>query len=261
MASNYVEYYLQLYNRRTGAPIDDDSGLFSILTASSPVVLTAYSDAQGTSLTQPATMTNGVIRFFLDSATTSCDVTVLTSTGRAYFLEGVAVSQHRVDVDPEKTEYQFVAPWNGGTACNAVADTGYDLLNGMIVQDVYVHVTTNTTATAIDVGISGSTAGFFSKAVSSATGFKFANVVVISSETACVSIVASTQKRGLLLVDFSTGFSATATVGGSRGWFAKKPYVVTASTSLVYIVDETNSAGTGSGYIYVQYDLAQSAGN
>ena len=261
MASNYREFYLQLYNRRTGVAIDDDSGLFTVLTAGSPVILTAYSDKNGTSLTLPGTMTNGVIRFFLDSATTSCDVTVLTSTGRSYFLEGVTPSQQRVDVNPEAPEYQLVVPWHGNTACNAVADTGFDLLAGMRIKDVFVHCTTNMTASAIDIGLSGDTDCFLDNVIVSVTGFRTGDVVLISTETSSVNIVALTQIRGVNLVDATVGFSATATRGGSKGLFAKKAYTVTATTSLVYVIVATNSGATGSGYIYAEYDLIQTAGN
>lgn len=261
MASNYSEWSLQLYNKYTNRPIDDDSGLFKVLTAADPTVVTCYSDDKGTSLTQPATIRNGWITFYTDSSTSSVDITVLTATGRAFFLEAVSPSQHRVDVDPDREFYTFKTNWHGNTACDAVADTGFDLIAGMRIDEVYINVTTNTTATSVDFGISGDTDGFLDAAVTSATGFKFGNVVLISSETSIVSLVAATQKRGALVVDFGTGFSATATVGGSRGFFSKKPYMVTAATSLVYVVKETNSEGTGEGYLSLDYVLVKDQGN
>lgn len=261
MSVGKVEFYFQLFNTRTRTYVDDDSGVYVVLTAGAPTRATVYSDDAGTSLTQPGTLTNGVGRFWMDSSTTSVDVSILTATGRSYFIEGLTPSQHRVDVDPERTHYQLIADWNGNTACNSAAATGFTLVAGMKIKDVNVHVTTNTTATAMHFGISGTPSGFAALAVTSATGWKTLDVVTISNETATLSIVASTQKRGSLIVDFATGFSATVTAGGSRGFFAKKQFTVTAATALVYTVMETNSGGTGSGYLYLDYELLQTQGN
>ena len=80
MASNYVEFEIRLWDTRLQAPIDDDTGLFCVMQAGVPLKQTAYSDDTGTSLTQPATMTNGVMRFFIDSATATVDLSVLTAS-------------------------------------------------------------------------------------------------------------------------------------------------------------------------------------
>ena len=263
MASNYVEWYLQLFNRRTGTWIDDDTGLYTVLTQASPVVLTAYKDAQGTALTLPGTMTDGIIRFFLDSATTAVDVTVLSANGQAYFLENVKVSQHRVDVDPEKQSYQLVLPWNGNTACNVSAATGFNLLNGMRVKDVFLHVTTITTATAMHVGVPGTPSGFLVLAPTSVTGYKQGDVNMTATGTvvAGASVFVSTvQTRGTLITDWAAGLT-TASVGAAKGFFAKKAYLSTATTAIVYTIMETNSGGTGSGYIYLEFDTVPTAGN
>ena len=102
MANNgFTEWYMQLYNTRTNRPIDDDSGLYIVLTASTPVRATCYSNDQATSLTLPAAMSNGIIRFFTVNTVTSVDISVLSASGQAYFLEAVTPSQHRINVDPE----------------------------------------------------------------------------------------------------------------------------------------------------------------
>ena len=56
MASNYVEWQLNLFDMRLNRPIADTTGLFTVLTAGTPTAATCYSDAVGTSLTLPATM-------------------------------------------------------------------------------------------------------------------------------------------------------------------------------------------------------------
>lgn len=263
MASNYQEWYLQLFNRRTGTWINDDTGLYTVLTTASPVPQTCYSDGSGTSLTLPATMTDGVIRFFLDASVTAVDITVLSASGQAYFLEGLSNSQHRVDVDPEKQEYMLVLPFSGNTACNSPAATGFSLLAGMRIKEAYAHVTTATTATSFNFGVSGTPSGFFTLVQSSTTGFKAVEVNTTANGTLTAGssvIVSSVQQRGTLLCDFGVGLN-TATAGGEKGFFAKRVYLATATTGLVYTIMETNSAGTGSGYIYLQYDLMPTAGN
>lgn len=260
MASNYNEWYFQLYNRRTGRPMSDSTGLYAVYTVSTPTRATCYSDANGTSLTLPATMSSGVGRFFLDASVTSVDVTVLSATGQSYFLKAITLSQHRVDVDPEKTEYQFICDYNGNTACGSVADTGFDLLAGMRVHEVYVHKTTATTGATIDFGLSSDTDGFLDGVTTSVTGWELGNPV-IAENTEASSIIAGTQVRGAFLVDYRTGLSGITWSVGAAGYFQRLPYNCTAATSLVYVVAATNSAGTGSGYIYVTYQLNPTQGN
>ena len=261
---SYELYEFQLYDRRTGRPIDDDTGLYEILTASDPTRVTAYSDAQGTSLTQPATMSNGRGKFWTAKTTTTVDVSILTATGKSYFIEALTPSQHRVDVDPEKLEYTFICRWHANTASNAVADTGFDLIAGMRVKDVFLHVTTAiATGCTIDIGISGDTDAFLDGVnAGSSTGYRVGevNMTTNATDVANSQFVSSVQFRGVNLVDFAPGLT-TASVGASKGFFAKKPYLVTAATSLVWVLTLSNTAGTGEGYIYVQYDLVPTAGN
>lgn len=268
MAALYNEWMIQLYNRRTGQIIDDDSGVYIAMTGGSPTRATIYSDkALSSSVTQPGTMTNGMIRFFTASSVSSLDISILTATGRAYFLESCtpSTSTHRADVDPEKQEYQFICNFHANTACDAVADTGVDLVAGMRVKDVWLHVTTAiATGCLISVGVSGDTSaqGFLFKANAGATGYKFGNVVYTTNGTdvANSAFVSSVQVRGGNLVDYSQGLT-TASTGASKGFFAPKKYMVTAATSLVWTLKVTNTAGTGEGYIYVEYDLAPTQGN
>ena len=263
MPANFTQYDLQLYDTRLDLPIDDDTGLYTVLTVNTPTPATGYSDMSGTALTLPATMLNGRMTFFTANTVTSVDISVLTAGGRAYFLEGITPSHHRADVNPEQRTYQLIIPWNGNTACNLAAATGFSLLNGMRVKDVFVHCTTATTATAIHVGISGTPSGFLVLAPTATTGYKTGDVNMTATATlvAGASVFVSTvQNRGTLITDWAAGLT-TASVGAAKGFFAKKAYLATGTTAIVYTVMETNSAGTGSGYIYLEYDMAPTAGN
>ncbi len=271
MASNYVEFYLQLFDRRKAVAIDDDSGLFNVLTAGDPAEVTAYSDERGTSLTLPGTMTDGIIQFWVDSATTTVDITVLTSEGRSYFLEGVSISDHRIDVNTEELSYRFVVPYEMvGTADAAVVPTGFQLINGMMVKDVFLHKTDVLeglgAAMLFDVGVSGDPDGFIDGITASATGYFFNGPIftAMSTEVAgATDYVTTAQTRGALLHNHSAGL-LTVTTGAAKGYFISKPYmtsIATATNNIVWAITGTSSSATGKGYIYIDYDLLITAGN
>ena len=148
MSSNYTEYYLQLVDTRLGTYINDSTGLYTVLQAGVPLAQTVYSDAQGTALTLPATMSGGKIRFFTASSTTSVDLSVMTSDGRAKFLEGVtATRDHRIDVDTQRTEFTLIGAWailsahpDGTVSAVAVPVSG-GLPVGIRIKDVFTHTT------------------------------------------------------------------------------------------------------------------------
>lgn len=259
--ANYTEYHVQLFNTRTKTWINDDTGLCNVLTASDPTELTIYSDSNGTSASNPLTITDGEIHFYTASSVTSVDLSILTAAGQAVFVEGLTPSQHRVDIDPDATKMNLlIVPYHMNTACGAVVDTGFDLIAGMKVRDVFIHTTTASTGDGLKIGVSGTSAGFLSTVSTVATGFKVHDAPVSDLETATVYNVGSTQIRGSLLRVYGSGVS-TATAGGIRGWWSTKDYLVTAATSLIYEVAATNSGGTGEGYIYVEYQLVPTAGN
>src|SRR3990172_9076744 len=105
MASNYKEWYLQLWNNRLDQPVNDDTGLYNVLTQDDPAEITLYSDAQGSSQANPGTMTDGVIRFWTADTVTAVDISVLTANGQAYFLEDISSSNHKIVVNPDMNEY------------------------------------------------------------------------------------------------------------------------------------------------------------
>lgn len=254
MSAVYTEYDVQLVDSRTNKWINDDTGLCQVMVASSPVEETIYSDANGTSASNPMTMTDGRITFYTAIATTTVDISILTAAGHSVFVSGLTPSQHRVVIDQEKyTGKQFITGYALGTASLTVVDTGFDLLSTMLVKDVFLHVTTLGSSTGVYVGVSGTTDGFLALGVVTTTGWKVYDTPVYTSNTAG-TMVSATQIRGTLLKDFSAGGN-TAAEGGGQGWFVNKAYKVAAATSLVYANATTNTLATGSGYIYIIYDL------
>ena len=241
MSATYTEYYVQLVDGRLGRPIDDDTGIYNVLTASDPTELTIYSDDKGTSQANPGTMTDGILRFFTANTVTSVDLSVLTANGHAFFLEGVTPSNHRIIVWPENINQQLIIPYNCNTGCNVVVDTGFDLSAGMLVKDVFLHVTTAATAGPLDVGTSTDTDGFLDAAIVSVTGF-------VGLDETVASVAAGI---GSLLVSVTSGA-------------VRKMHVRANSTSganIVYVVTATNSGGTGEGYLFLVFDRIPTAGN
>lgn len=276
MASNYVEFYVQLYDKRLDKVIDDDTGIFCVLQAGVPLKQTAFSSNTGTALTQPATMTNGVIQFWIDSATTSVDLSVMTAGGRSYFLEGVTPSQHRIDVYTDKESYVLVGSWavlsaHADAAVSAVfAPQSGGLPAGIRIKDVYVHKTKLGEGVGagliVDFGVSGDPDGFVDGMTQSATGY-YMNNFVIAADTEGGSIIAATQRRGVLLADFAKGLSGITASVGSPGFGVRKPYMislVTTTNNLVFAITGTSQLTTvagARGYVFYEYDILPTAGN
>lgn len=254
MSILYTEWDIQLVNARTKKTVDDDSGLCNVLTAGAPTEVTIYSDNKGTSASNPLTMTDGIIRFYTASSTTTVDLTILTATGHSVFINALTPSQHRIEIDMDKSYENFlIFPYNMASGCSVAMAAGFSLLTSMVVKDVFVHTTTASTGASLAVGISGTPTAFLVSATVSATGFKIYNSPVYTSNTGG-TLVSGVQVRGSLLCALGSGANTAADSGG-QGWFCTKKYAVAAATALVFGVAATNSGETGAGYIYVQYDL------
>ena len=235
MASNFVEWYLQLWNARLDQPINDDTGIYNVLTADDPAELTIYSDAQGSSQANPGTMTDGVIRFWTASTTTSCDISVLTAAGQSFFLEGVTQSNHKIVVNPDASEYTMVVPY-AAVGASVSVDTGFTGPANGIVREVWLKATTLGTGFLIDVGTTTDPNGFIVEQTVATTGYK-----VMGDTLTSISVSGSV---GALLV------AATATNGGNHLGYVRANQ--TSGASIVY-TNVTVSSAAGGGYIFLRY--------
>lgn len=263
MASNYKEWYVQLINERLDKPVSDSTGVFQVYNsgaATRPVIR----DASGTVLTQEVkngdfvsrTMSNGIIRFFTNATQTAVDLSVLTAGGRAYFLKGLVPSNHRVDVDPERSDYTLIGVISDNASSTALRSTGFSARQGMIIQDVFVRVTVGFKGAAtgnntFNFGVAGNSGGFSKLQNLTATGYK--SILVHSS----TGKIFATQFAGTLLANWDTASAQTV-----LGWFTRKPYFAGAATVLAYarIVALTASftgtkASTGKAYVFYRYSL------
>mgnify|MGYP001567923351 FL=1 len=234
MASNYTEWYIQLINGRTGRPIDDDTGVYNVLTEDDPSEITLYSDTNATSKTNPATMTDGIMQFWTASTTTAVDISVLTANSHAYFLESVTPSQHRIVVWPENINQQLIIPYQVVGASETVVDTGFDIAAAMLIKDVFLHVTTLGTGASLDVGTSTDTDGFLDGVTADATGYP-----LLAESVASVA----TPGFGSLLVSITSGAVRKFHVRANA----------TSGTTIMYI-NTTISSTAGEGYIYMVFD-------
>ena len=245
MSATFEEYDVQIINKRTKQYISDSSGVFNVLTTSTPAEATIYSDDKGTSGSNPGTMTNGVIRFWTDSSVTTVDVTGLTEDGHPFFIAALTPSQHRLEIDiEERANMQLVIPWTIAASAISGYNTGFDLNALHVVKEIRVKVTTaGGTSNILNVGNSATASGLFN-AVLSATGLvrkeQFAGVITANPVAATVCLTINGWNGVCMLYSTTNG-----TVG--------KPYFAGAATDITF--KEANQTGaTGAGYIYMILD-------
>lgn len=248
MSVNFKEFYVQLINKRTGSVINDDSGVYNVLAAGSPVEATIYSDDKGTSGSNPGTMTDGIVQFWTASSVSSVDISIYTANGEALFLQGVTADQHRAEVDVDKMEQTLVIPFLAND--NSELDTGFTLNGNVLIEDVMLKVVTVDAGETIDVGLDGTTTndpnGLITAALVSAAGYIELNPQITGGTN--IDFV-GTNFVGELLATSIVGADAVATVGGQT-----RLKTLVASTETDANITYTGSAGsdTAAGYIMLQ---------
>jgi len=233
MASNYVEWYVQLVDMRLNRPIADSTGTCQVLTASSPVKLTIYSDSNGTSATNPVTLANGVARFFTDVATTSCDLSIVTANGHALFLSGITPSLHRANVNPDQVEQVALVAWFS-TASGVVADSLVKIPLASRVLDAYLRVFAPASGAVLDCGTSTAITGYLVGCTVEVTGYRF-----VDEQTLTLGALGT-----LLAAPFTT------TLGCVRRFYT--PANAGSGASVVW--QNSTAASAGTGYIYLKWN-------
>ena len=244
MAVNFTEYYVNLINMRTKSPIDDDTGLYAVMTVDTPAPEVIYTDDHGTAATLAVTgiaqtMTDGIIQFWTDSSTTSVDLTIVTANGEAVFVKGLTPDQHRVEVDTERIDQLMITPFNttvsGVTATASVVSNGFSVPGASLVHDCYARVSTLGTTALLNIGLSGDPNGYLVAVTGSVTGFAYPEELLVS-----VTLVLS---RGLLL-------QATGVTSG----FMRRSAIYTTATGIVYNNVTSTVLAAMNGWIYIKYE-------
>jgi len=263
------EWFVKLIDTRTKQFLNDDTGVYQVYSAGAATRVTIFNGSGTDIVQQPtteggdfisATMTDGTLRFFTARTVSAVDVSILTAGGRAYWLDGLVQSNHRVDVDPHVQDYVLVVAIDDRGSATNVKRLGFRLQKGMVVNDVFVNVTAVFTGSSAisnnnwSLGRSGATQAFIRRQAFTTTGLKFPGIV------GATAIVSAIQQRGSELLKFATG-SATAT---RNGWAARIPYVaVTSVVSNNLTLRRTSTATltvtigalSGRAYVYYKYTL------
>ena len=260
MGVNLTEFYVQLMDPRTGLFINDDTGRYTVTTINTATRPTIFSDRfAGTTITNSiGLITDGVIQFWIDAATTSVDVSVTTALGQSRFIRALTADQHRLDIDQEKREQAMIIPFNGEAAAGTPFDSLHALVIGALVRDCRVNVITLTASETLDVGITAATPDDFLNGVDvSAVGMATAAPDAVYETGIIESFVQATPLYGNLLmrVDAVTDIGVVGTNGASD--FGSAPqraahYIVTVAETLSYEQQTTNTAD---GYIILDYLL------
>lgn len=253
MSVAFREWSFILVDSETGKSVDDDSGQLLALTAGAPTSPTLYSDAFGTSISNPVrtpfTFTNGRVKFWTARSVTSLDLVVLTAAKQAYFLSAVPYSRHRILVNEKDRKHVLVIPF--GANDNSELDTGIDLPAGILVVDAHMKVTTVDSGETLDWGIlssesNGDADGFMLVQSVASAGFVTGYPVITGG--ANIDYALHTSGYGAFLKQGIAGADAVATVGG-----VTRRYYLTdgVAESVTY----TGSAGsdTAAGYLYLEY--------
>jgi len=264
------EWNIRLVNTRTKQFVNDDAGVFQVFTAGAANHVTIF-DSAGASATQEVsrvsylsqTMTDGALRFWTARTVSNVDVSVLTAGGRAYFLDNLVQSRHRVDVDPEATEFVLTALWSEGGSVTTVKPNGFQLKPGMVIKDLIFNVTIAPTgslaaARTFDFGRSGDPNGFANAQPLSAVAY-FRPIVRSSTGL----LAAANQPIGADLARFLAVPTATAETFASRHVYLPAGTITgLASNNLTYnragahTGSITNTdANVGEGYVYYLYTL------
>ena len=245
MSATFTEWYMQLVNKRTMEPINDDTGVYNVLTAGTPAEATIYSDDVGTTANNPRTMTDGILQFWTDSSVTSVDISLLAASGHPVFVASKTPNSQRIMIDVDQTTgLELIIPFTIAASAVSGLNTGFDLNALHVVKEISVKVTTaGGTSNILNIGNSATASGLFN-AVLSATGLvrkeQFAGVITANPVAATICLTINGWNGVCMLYSTTNG-----TVG--------KPYFAGAATDITF--KEANQTGaTGAGYIYMILD-------
>lgn len=256
--SQYKQWDIQIFNKRTNAAIDDSTGVAIVMaggTTGRSDLVTLKADQQGTALSQPVTLSSGRLTFYTAKTVTSVDITVALASGYAIYARGLSSSVHRLDVYPEDRNQLLVFPmlFNAG---GTVVDTGIDLPVGCLIKDAYVWVGVVDATETVDIGFinaveGGDENGLVAAASVANLGY-VENAPAVSNGANIDSVGATTY--GVLLASAITGSDAVATNGG----FVRKNYLTDGTIKSVCYTPSSSDTFKGLGFI--EYKLVSAAG-
>lgn len=232
-----TEWSFNLYERHSSGvdtEVNDSTGIINVLQENDPSEITIYSDINGTTGSNPMTFNQGRVRFWTATSTTVIDISGVTAKGHAFFYESITPATHRIVVDPTRMVHRMVIPYQVVGASETVVDTGFDILDNMLVTECELHITTAGTGAALKVGTSTDASGFLAGVSVATTGFP-----------------ATALEEALVSTSSLIGALLTVTTGP----YVRKRHKRSNATSGANIVyqNTTSSSTAGEGYIYITY--------
>ena len=234
------KYRMQLHDHRTGAVIQDTGGVCYVATAGDAAKATLY-NADGSSLSNPVSLTNGLIEFHVADAVNTTDLYIQAPSGQFVTLTGVAPSgPNEIMIDQGQRSQVAVIPFAASdTTAATETDTGFaEPANALMLPHPAVRVSTADATETIDVGTDSTDSGDANALVpGEVTATAGANETYLSAST-----------LGALVADFLAGSDAA----GDVGTFNPKAHV-SGGKAITY----TLSAGsdTAKGFIILPYLL------
>jgi len=245
--AQYKQWQIQIFNKRTNAYVNDDAGKAFVLTPATAVPVTLLADQQGTSLTQPITSSGGNFVFYTAKSVTAIDFTYQMASGHSGFAESIASSVHRLDVYPEQQFYTLVVPIHTAVADTTVQDSGFDLLQSMVMRDAAVRIVsvgTNVTDATLDVGITATTNLFLAAIPEVAVGYNHP-----ADDAQAGFIDSALVYYGAGLMDVTDGTNTT-----NEGFVLRKSFHQLTAENIVWQHNVTTGAITR-GYILLDYSI------
>lgn len=225
-------------------------GTYQVLVKGTPVEATIYAnDNTSTAASNPGTIVDGQIRFFMDSSVTGVDVSIYTSDGDAKFMRNVQPEGlRRALIDPDQVEQLLVIGLDGTTSDET--DTGFTLVGPCEIEDIWLQIVTVDAGETIDVGTDGTTTNDPDGLID---GMSIATVgtpdVGPTYTAGSNEVYISANVRGALLADFTAGADTT----GDTGTHARRTqFIAEAEDDANITYSASAGVDTFDGYLYIK---------
>jgi len=249
------KFRIQLVDMVTKAAIQTAGGKAYVALNGEAKKATLY-DEDGAALSNPVSLTNGILEFYTADSVSKADLFVQSPTGHFTVIKDVIASgPNSLYIDTSRLDTVMVIPFSiDDTTATTETDTGFDLpTNAAVIPDgIGVNVLTLDATETIDVGIlssesGGDANGFLALAsVAAAVFVPGATVVTTGSNE---TYLASTT-LGALVHNFLAG----ADVAGDVGTSYKKLLVCDGTAkSISYTL--TAGTDTAEGFITIPLQL------
>lgn len=217
----YNHYAIQLKESVLGTAIISAGGTVYVAKAGDPAKETIYSDAVGTSASNPLTPTRGLIEFYTLSTVSSVDLYIMAPDGQFLVVEGIMPSgPNEVAIDTSRKAQLMKIPFSIADATAATeTDTGFNIPDPSFVLD-RLH------GAGLDV-----------VAADSSVGSKTMDVGTLSTESGGdangLIAASSTANTGLVIGTNGALFSTNAPAKSDANTAKSISYTLTASAAAV----------------------------